>query len=154
MTVRIDDLRPGFFYVFEARWLSSYGQGPPSEKTPKLTTLPSSPPVKPALEYPDPYSVFLTWDDPHDISDTVPAVVLEGFKVIWTGKERLPVHSTAVLSTIATTPSTNEQRTTTYLPYAETLLREEKSSEKSSIDEVFVEANNITIGKLDPATHY
>merc|ERR1719153_1283665 len=164
VTVQINELRPGFFYVFEARWLTSYGQGPPSEKTSELTTLPSSPPVKLALEYPDPYSVLLSWDDPLHISSSVPAVVLEGFEITWTGKNRLPVHPTTVLNTIATTtPSltsittnlTETPMTTSHLSEpAQWLLQGEESPKTTSIGEVFVKGNNVTIKKLDPATHY
>ena len=176
VTVQINDLRPGFFYTFEARWLTSYGQGPPSEKTEELTTLPSSPPVKLALEYPDPYSVFLTWDDPQQISPTVPAVVLEGFMVTWSGENRLPVHPTTVFNTIATTTETQENVTTTLNPststlsttdlpmtttpssepsvYAQGFLKEERAPQTSSIGELFVKGNNLTIKKLDPASHY
>ena len=182
MTVQINELRPGFFYTFEARWLTSYGQGPPSEKTEELTTLPSSPPVKLALDYPDPYSVFLTWDDPRHISATVPAVTLEGFTVTWTGKNRLPVHPTTVFNTIATTTQTQGDSTTTSNPttttfnttttttfntteaptttssdpslYAQGFFEEGESTQKTSIGEQFVKGNNLTIKKLDPASHY
>ena len=164
VTVQINELRPGFFYTFEARWLTSYGQGPPSEKTSELTTLPSSPPVKLALEYPDPYSVLLSWDDPTHISSSVPAVILEGFKIIWTGKNRLPVHPTTLLNTIATTtPSlTSSTANLTEAPMttsdpsepAQGLLQGEESPQTTSIGDIFVKGNNITIKKLDPATHY
>ena len=164
VTVQINDLRPGFFYTFEARWLTSYGQGPPSEKTEELTTLPSSPPVKLALEYPDPYSVFLTWDDPRHISSTVPAVVLEGFMVTWSGENRLPVHPTTVFNTIATTTETQENATSTLNTtpstpstpsvYAQGFLKEERAPQTSSIGELFVKGNNLTIKKLDPSSHY
>ena len=167
VTVQINELRPGFFYTFEARWLTSYGQGPPSEKTEELTTLPSSPPVKLALDYPDPYSVFLTWDDPRHISATVPAVTLEGFTVTWTGKNRLPVHPTTVFNTIATTTQTQANSTTTSNPttatfnttgtptlFAQGFFEEGESTQKTSIGEQFVKGNNLTIKKLDPASHY
>ena len=154
--------------MFEARWLTSYGQGPPSEKTAELTTLPSSPPVKLALDFPDPYSVLLSWDDPTHISSSVPAVILEGFKVTWTGKNRLPVHPTTLFNTIATTtPSLTTRFTSSTVNLTESpmttshsseptqgLLQGGESPQTTSIGEVFVKGNNVTIKKLDPASHY
>merc|ERR1719495_1287868 len=92
------------------------------------------------------------------------AVVLEGFKVTWTGKNRLPVHPTTVLNTIATTtPSltsitanlTEAPMTTSHSSEpAQGLLQGEESPQTTSIGDIFVKGNNVAIKKLDPASHY
>ena len=80
------------------------------------------------------------------------------------GKDRLPVHPTTVLNTIATTtPSLTsitanltEAPMTTSHPSepAQGLLQGEESPQTTSIGDIFVKGNNVTIKKLDPASHY